>query len=109
MMLEALAQLVDALDRQTETPIHCLNVLSAQERERVLCGANPTATPFSDQLCIHQLFEQQARDIKPNDTAVVFEDHYADLCRRWNQLANQLAHGLIAKGIAPGSRVAIAS
>ncbi|MBD8900626.1 AMP-binding protein, partial [Rhodanobacter sp. DHG33] len=58
-----------------------------------------------DQLCIHQLFEQQVQQ-HPEATALVFEDQslsYTEL----NIQANRLAHHLISLGVRPDDRVAI--
>ncbi|WP_038266164.1 AMP-binding protein, partial [Xenorhabdus cabanillasii] len=60
---------------------------------------------YPDQLCIHQLFEQQAENT-PDATALVYENQsisYAEL----NLRTNRLAHQLIALGVAPDQPVAI--
>ncbi|WP_420094458.1 amino acid adenylation domain-containing protein [Pseudomonas cichorii] len=56
--------------------------------------------------CIHELFEQQVRN-QPEALALIFEDQhlsYAEL----NAEANRLAHYLLATGIQPDDRVALA-
>ncbi|WP_304626242.1 amino acid adenylation domain-containing protein, partial [Rhodanobacter sp. DHG33] len=66
---------------------------------------NQTDAPYPDQLCIHQLFEQQVQQ-HPEATALVFEDQslsYIEL----NTQANRLAHHLINLGVRPDDRVAI--
>ncbi|MBW8848899.1 MAG: AMP-binding protein, partial [Burkholderiales bacterium] len=76
------------------------------EREQAqLLAFNATEAAFASELCIHQLFEQQAR-LRPEATALVFENEqlsYAEL----NARANQLAHHLVALGVGPDTRVAI--
>lgn len=80
--------------------------LSAEERNRVVHGWNavaPTA-PIDD--CIHSLFERRAAEA-PQATALVFEGvslSYAEL----NARANRLANHLIALGVRPEARVAVA-
>jgi amino acid adenylation domain-containing protein len=66
-------------------------------------GASPAPTapdsPLQQDLCVHQLFEQQV-ERTPDAAALVCEDHiltYAELNRR----ANQLAHHLQGLGIGP--------
>ncbi|NHB98870.1 AMP-binding protein, partial [Photorhabdus stackebrandtii] len=66
---------------------------------------NVTEPGSSDALCIHQLFEQQVQKM-PDVTALEYQTQrlsYAEL----NARANQLAHQLIAQGVAPDQRVAI--
>ncbi|MBW8832257.1 MAG: amino acid adenylation domain-containing protein, partial [Burkholderiales bacterium] len=88
------------------TPVWQLPLMDEHERQQVLHGFNDTAAPFPAERCIHELFEDQA-ERTPAATALVFEDDslsYAEL----NARANQLAHHLIALGVQPDTRVAIA-
>jgi natural product biosynthesis luciferase-like monooxygenase protein/amino acid adenylation domain-containing protein len=83
-----------------------LPLLTPTEQQHILHLFNDTATAFPREQCIHQLFEQQAA-CTPAATALVFEGTslaYGDL----NAQANRLAHHLIALGVRPDSRVAIA-
>jgi non-ribosomal peptide synthetase component F len=64
-----------------------------------------TQQEYPDQVCIHQLFEQQVEN-NPRATALVFNGQsltYAEL----NDHANSLAHHLIGLGVQPDSLVAI--
>ncbi|WP_445374214.1 amino acid adenylation domain-containing protein [Photorhabdus tasmaniensis] len=104
-MQQALVSLAEALERAPETPVRTLNILPETERTLLLETWNATATPYPEQLCIHQLIEQQVEKM-PDATALVYEGQtlsYAEL----NANANRLAHQLIALGIAPDQRVAI--
>ncbi len=97
--------LLDAALANPQTRIDSLPLLDAAERRQLLHAWNDTEQAFSDQLCIHQLFERNVR-AAPNAPAVIFEDqqlNYAQL----NRCANQLAHGLCAQGVKPGDLVAI--
>ncbi|MFE4421469.1 amino acid adenylation domain-containing protein [Streptomyces sp. NPDC056817] len=90
----------DGLDK----PIGRLDLLTAQERERVLVEWNATAqvTPTAS---LPELFEIQAAR-SPQAPAVVFEGKtltYAEV----NTRANRLAHLLIAHGAGPESVVAL--
>ncbi|WP_350306988.1 amino acid adenylation domain-containing protein [Photorhabdus viridis] len=104
-MQQALASLAEALERAPETPVRALNILPETERALLLETWNATETPYPEQLCIHQLIEQQVEKT-PDATALVYEGQtlsYAEL----NADANRLAHQLIALGIAPDQRVAV--
>ncbi|PQQ33035.1 non-ribosomal peptide synthetase [Photorhabdus luminescens] len=104
-MQQALESLVEALEQEPETPVRTLNILPEVERRLLLRTWNATETAYSEQLCIHQLFEQQVEK-NPDATALAYEEQtysYAEL----NTRANRLAHQLIALGVAPDQRVAI--
>ena len=82
-----------------------LDILPAGERRLLLEEWNATEAPYPDQLCIHQLFEEQVARA-PEAVALVFEDEalsYGEL----NAHSNRLAHHLIALGVRPDDRVAI--
>src|ERR1700739_952596 len=74
--------------------------------ERTLVDTwNATDAEYAGQLCVQQLFEEQAHRT-PEARAVVCEDQfisYEDL----NVEANRLAHHLIALGVKPDDRVVI--
>jgi non-ribosomal peptide synthetase component F len=83
-----------------------LPLLSDDEQHQLLQGFNDTAASFPAERCIHELFEDQV-ERTPETTALVFENtslSYAEL----NAQANRLAHHLIALGVQPDTRVAIA-
>ncbi|WP_455710256.1 non-ribosomal peptide synthase/polyketide synthase [Photorhabdus luminescens] len=104
-MQQALESLAEALEQTPETPVRTLNILPEAERTLLLTTWNATEAAYPDQLCIHQLFEQQVEQT-PNALALMHEDQtlsYAEL----NARANRLAHQLIELGVAPDQRVAI--
>ncbi|WP_139281710.1 non-ribosomal peptide synthetase, partial [Vibrio aerogenes] len=106
MMTQALEALVAALVQpQQGTLISQLNLLPESERFQVLAGFNQTQTPFPEQQCIHQLFEQTVA-AQPHATAVVCEQQSLTY-HQLNQQANQLARWLVAQGVCPDSRVAV--
>jgi amino acid adenylation domain-containing protein len=87
--------------------IGALPLLDAQERHRILIDWNDTARPYPQDLCLHQLFEQQAART-PDAVAIVDEGSgqsisYAQL----NVTANQLASYLISSGVCVGNHVAV--
>jgi amino acid adenylation domain-containing protein/non-ribosomal peptide synthase protein (TIGR01720 family) len=82
-----------------------LPMLSVAERYQLKYGWNSTAFEFAQDRFTHQLFEVQAA-FTPNKIALTFEDrdvNYGEL----NDRANQLAHLLIAKGVAAETCVGV--
>ncbi|MBQ0985577.1 amino acid adenylation domain-containing protein [Streptomyces sp. F63] len=96
-----LAELVDRPDAR----LGQLNLLAPEEFSRLVHTWNDTDTPYSQDLCIHQLFERRAAEA-PDAPALLFRDE------RWtyrevNERANQVAHHLRHLGIGRGDQVAI--
>jgi amino acid adenylation domain-containing protein len=105
LMNTALDGLVEALETAPERPVMHIQVLPEAERRQVLEEWNRTEVAYSRDLCIHQLFERWA-ERAPDAAAVVFGREsltYAELDRR----ANRLAHQLAEMGVGPDVRVAI--
>ncbi|MGW3269817.1 non-ribosomal peptide synthetase, partial [Streptomyces sp. NPDC001056] len=104
-MAARLVRLLDAVTADpNQVPGH-LDVLSDEERHRILVEWNDTAVEIP-QVCAHELFEAQVRRT-PTATAVVFEDteiSYEEL----NARANRLAHHLIDRGVGAEDFVALA-
>jgi len=82
------------LERLLETPectISSLPILHQQEQHRLIISLNRTQADFPN-LCIHQLFEEQARK-SPQAVALICEGQalsYLELNTRANQLAHYL-------------------
>ncbi|MCA9711574.1 MAG: amino acid adenylation domain-containing protein, partial [Myxococcales bacterium] len=95
-----------ALERDhAPSSVSALPLIDAAERQRLLVEWNDTARPIPH-ACIHELFSAQARRT-PEAPAVRFGDQrcsYAQLDAR----ANQVAHALRARGVAPGDLVGLA-
>jgi len=93
---------------QTEvyaTRIGTIDLLSDEERDRLLVEFNQTTAVFPTDKYIHELFEDQVAKT-PEATALVFNDQeltYAQL----NARANRLAHLLRSHGLAPNDRVGL--
>ncbi|WP_350307342.1 amino acid adenylation domain-containing protein, partial [Photorhabdus viridis] len=88
-----------------EIPVWQLNLLPEAERTLLLETWNATETAYPEQLCIHQLFEQQVEKT-PEATALIAGDKtfsYTEL----NTRANRLARQLIEQGVDPGDHVAL--
>ncbi|KAF9556517.1 hypothetical protein EC968_008228, partial [Mortierella alpina] len=104
-MQRALDSLVGALEDDPTEPISRLEVLPKEERRLLLEDWNATQESYPDDLCLHQLFEQQV-ERTPEAVAIV----HGDLSLTYDELntrANFLAHRLIDLGVKPDTRVAI--
>ncbi|HRI65607.1 MAG TPA: amino acid adenylation domain-containing protein [Polyangium sp.] len=100
-----LRQLLVSVTVHANRSLSELDMFSSKERNQILVEWNDTARPFPQEVCAHQLFEQQAAKT-PNAIAVVFEQQqltYAEL----NMQANRWAHHLRSLGIGPELRVGI--
>jgi amino acid adenylation domain-containing protein len=89
----------------TSAAIGSLDILSEDERRRLVIDLNRTHSEFSNARCIHELFEDQAART-PEAIALVCDERkltYAEL----NARANQLAHLLRRRGLAPNARVGL--
>lgn len=82
-----------------------LPLRDAEESHELLVEFNDTATDYPSSLCVHELFEQQAR-LAPERVAVRHGEQqisYGEL----NERANRLARRLVAQGAGPDSIVGI--
>lgn len=82
-----------------------LPLLPEPERHQLVVEWNDTQSEYSQNKCIHQLFEEQV-ERTPDATAVIFEDQQLTY-RELNQRANQLAHYLQTLGVGPETLVGI--
>ena len=99
-----LVHLLEQIAADPATPLHRLEILTTEERHRLVHAFNDTDAPFPEATLI-DLFEQQVAKA-PEQTALLFEDQaltYAELDAR----ANRLAWMLIARGIGPEHIVAL--
>lgn len=97
-------QLLTEIVAAPENPVGTFTLLTADEAA-LLAAWNNTATDYSQNSCIHHLFEIQVVQT-PQKTAVTFAGHsftYAELNRR----ANQLAHYLQNIGVGPETMVGL--
>ncbi|MGL5922312.1 amino acid adenylation domain-containing protein [Chroococcidiopsis sp.] len=104
-MLGHLQTLLSSMATNPEQCIGEIPLLTAAERDRIVREWNDTETDFSQELCIHQLFEAQV-ELTPEAVAVVFEDRQLTY-RELNWRANQLARHLQQLGVKPGVLVAV--
>lgn len=96
-----LTGMVEDLDRRLSD----VALLSAQERQQILCGYNATLAEYPRTRCVHQWFEAQVART-PTAVAVICDDQrltYQELDWR----ANQLAHLLLGEGVGPETIVGV--
>jgi amino acid adenylation domain-containing protein/thioester reductase-like protein len=82
-----------------------IQIVAPAEYQRVIHDFNDTAIEYPKEKCVHQLFEELAKET-PDTVAVIFEgEEYT--YRQINEMANALAHVLREKGIGRNDIVAI--
>ena len=104
-MLGHLSALLENMTSDPQQRISRLEMLSIAERQQLLVEFNDTHCAFPQDVCLHQLFEQQV-ERSPDALALTFEDEhltYAEL----NGRANQLAHYLQSHGVGLEDRVGV--
>ncbi|MEW6304921.1 MAG: aminotransferase class III-fold pyridoxal phosphate-dependent enzyme, partial [Verrucomicrobiota bacterium] len=97
--------LLEAIVATPDQPVRELPLLDAAQRRQLLLDWNDTAADFPHDVCIHQLFETQARRT-PHATALICGNErlsYRELDERAGRLAQRLRHF----GAAPESLVAV--
>lgn len=104
-MLQNFVVLLQSIVAHPELPISQLNSLTEVEKQHLLYDFNKTEVDFGNDLCIHQLFEQQVTQT-PNATAVIFAKEQLSY-QQLNHRANQLARYLRRLGVRPEVRVAL--
>ncbi len=88
-----------------DRPISRIDLLTAEERQRMLVDYNNTTRPISP-ATLPVLFQTQVQ-ATPQAVAVVFE-HATLTYEQLNASANRLAHALITRGVGPEHIVALA-
>ncbi|MFL1555606.1 amino acid adenylation domain-containing protein [Pseudomonas sp. O11] len=98
--------LLQAMVADQQQTVAQLKLLDYDEQQHILQLWNRTDSGFSAERLVHELFADRARE-NPDAVAVKFDAQtltYGELDRQ----ANRLAHALIARGVGPEVRVAIA-
>ncbi|HSE19641.1 MAG TPA: amino acid adenylation domain-containing protein [Pyrinomonadaceae bacterium] len=88
-----------AMSAEPDARHEAVCLLSNEERRRLLVELNDTAEPFSEDRCVHQLFEEQA-ERAPEAVAVCLGSDELSY-RELNLRANQLARYLRGMGVGP--------
>jgi amino acid adenylation domain-containing protein/non-ribosomal peptide synthase protein (TIGR01720 family) len=104
-LADRLVRLLEAVVADPDAPIGRIELLTTEERHRLLVEYNDTAVPVPA-ISLPVLFETQVA-ATPEAIAVICG---ADTLtyRQLNTRANQLAHALIARGVGPEQVVALA-
>ena len=97
--------LLEAIVENPQQPISQLPMLTAVEQQQLFVQWNDTQADYPQDLCIHQLFEEQVKHT-PNAIAVIFENQQLTY-QQLNTQANQLAHYLQSLGVGPEILVGI--
>ncbi|HEX7331329.1 MAG TPA: amino acid adenylation domain-containing protein [Pyrinomonadaceae bacterium] len=98
-MIGHLKTLLRAITTTPEQSLAELPMLTQAEAQQLLVDWNQTSTAYPQNLCLHQLFEEQAR-LQPERVALICGEQrisYGELEAR----ADQLAHYLKALGVGP--------
>lgn len=97
--------LLESITSAPEKPVSTLAILPDTEREILVETWNATGAPYPSQLCLQQLFEQQA-ECNPEVKAVASRNDQVTY-RQLNLQANQLAHFIQEQGIGPNHLVGV--
>ncbi len=105
---QAMAHLVNIAASVASNPdimLSQMEVLSDDERKRILYDFNNTRKVYSDSKTIHKMFEEQVEKT-PDNVAVIFGDREITY-RELNQRSNKLAALLRDRGVKPGVFTAV--
>ncbi|MFE5924210.1 condensation domain-containing protein, partial [Streptomyces sp. NPDC056468] len=105
-MAERFVMLCEAVAADPDHPLADYELLTPDERHRVLVEWNDTAVEVAGPGTLHERFEEQAT-ATPDACALRFNEQQLTY-GKLNARANQVAHGLIARGVGPESVVAVA-
>lgn len=97
--------LMESIVVDPEQRVAQLPMLTGAEQPQILAEWNATAAPFSDQHCVHQLVEAQAR--RAPEAVAVSSVGRTLSCRELNERAEHLALSLRKKGVGANVIVAI--
>ncbi len=96
--------LFDAIENDTKK-LYELNILSADEKQKLLFDFNDTEVDYPKDKCVHQLFEEQVKKA-PQATALVFEGKKFTY-KQLDEMSNALANYLISIGVTKNDYIPI--
>ncbi|HLP58608.1 MAG TPA: amino acid adenylation domain-containing protein [Candidatus Deferrimicrobium sp.] len=82
-----------------------IEILTEEERKRLLVEFNNTETPYPQDKVVHELFADHVEKV-PDHIAVIFEEKKLSY-RELNEQSNRLAKNLIERGVSQGAVVGI--
>ncbi|MCP4682805.1 MAG: amino acid adenylation domain-containing protein, partial [Desulfobacterales bacterium] len=98
-------QVLSTIVENSQIKLSELDILTSQEREKILVSFNDTVSPFPKDKCPYQLFEKQVEKT-PERTAIFFEEKTISY-KTLNEKANQLARFLRKKGVGNDDKVGL--
>lgn len=98
-------RVLDSILNHPDARVEEIELVSEEERRRLLLERNATQRPFPQGKAIHELFAEQS-GLTPHAVALVSEAGQVTY-RELNARSNQLAHHLRGLGIGPGDLVGI--
>ncbi len=104
-MLQNFQFLLESVIHESESVLSELPIIADVEQESMLTKWNGPDVTYSRDMCLHSLFEEQAKR-SPAAVALVHGDR-AWTYRQLNERANHLAHHLRALGIKRGNMVCV--
>lgn len=104
-LLRHYVNLLTELVRDGDQRLADVDMLSADERERLVYGWNETATAYPSAQSIAHMLEQQVEQ-RPEDIAVVFGEQSLTY-KQLHAHSNQIAHALHQRGIGEGDVVVV--
>lgn len=104
-MLGHFKSLLAGVVKNPDEHISHLPLLTEAERHLQLVEWNATAAPFSDDKCIHQLFEEQVA--RTPDAIALVAGQLQLTYRELNRRVNQFAHYLQRLGVTPDTLIGI--
>ncbi|PEM67651.1 non-ribosomal peptide synthetase [Bacillus pseudomycoides] len=98
-------KLTEVIVRNPDLSIKDISFLLEEEENLLLDEWNETISTYSDEKCLHQLFEEKVNQY-PDDVAIIYEDQKITY-RELNRRANALAMYLKQQGVSPDMGVGI--
>jgi amino acid adenylation domain-containing protein len=105
LLAERYRQLLAGVVRAPEATLDRFDLVTGDERRRLLYEFNRTHAAYPEDKCVHQLFEEQAART-PSSVAVVHGDRRLSF-RELNARADHLAHRMRQLGVGPDVRVGL--
>ncbi len=105
-LLESFRRLLAGMAAAPAQPVSALPLLGEPERRQILVEWDARGEERRDR-CLHELFEEQVA-LGPERPALVTEQETLTY-RELDERANRLAHHLLALGVLPGERIALAA
>lgn len=106
MLHAPLLNLLSSAIHDGSKKIYELDLLTADEKQKLLVDFNDTAVDYPRDKCVHTIFEEQVEKT-PGKVAVIACDKTLTY-KKLNEEANRIAHALIEKGVGVGDIVAFA-